>query len=56
MGPISLVARYQQMFVFLHYFIGWLRRETGYGPVNRLAGVLWIMSGVVTLSNSVGDS
>jgi hypothetical protein len=28
-----------------HYFIGWLRRETGYGPMNWLASVLWIVLG-----------
>jgi hypothetical protein len=43
-----------------HYFIGWLGRETGYGPVDRSAGVLCIMSGalfsgVVALLNSVDD-
>jgi hypothetical protein len=43
-----------------HCFIGWLGRETGYGPVDRSAGVLWIVSGAlfsgtVALLNSVGD-
>jgi hypothetical protein len=52
MGPVSLVAYCRQMFGFLHYFIGWLGRETGYGPVNRSAGVLWIMSGALFLKSS----
>jgi hypothetical protein len=52
MVPISLVAYCRQMFGFLHYFIGWLRTETGYGPMDRLAGVLWIMSGGLFLRSS----
>jgi hypothetical protein len=40
MGPASLVASYRQMFGFLHYFIGWLGRETGYRPTNQSVGVL----------------
>jgi hypothetical protein len=38
-----------------HCFNGWLRRETGYGPVNWSAVVLWIESGAVALLNSVDD-
>jgi hypothetical protein len=61
MGPVRLVACCRYMFGFLHCFIGWLGREIEYGPMDRSAGVLWIVSGalfsgVVTLSNSVGDS
>jgi hypothetical protein len=44
------------MFDFLHCFIGWLGRETGYGPMDRSAGVLGVVLGAVTLSNSVGGS
>jgi hypothetical protein len=49
------------MFDFLHYFIGWLGRETLYEPTDRSAGVLGIVSrapfsGAVTPSNSVGGS
>jgi hypothetical protein len=49
------------MFDFLRYFIGLLMRETGYGPTDQSASVLWIVSGAlfsgaVTLSNSVDDS
>jgi hypothetical protein len=44
------------MFDFLHCFIGWLRRETGYGPADRSASVVGIVLGAVTPSNSVGDS
>jgi hypothetical protein len=35
-----------------HYFIGWLGRETGYGPADRSAGVLWIVSGALFLGSS----
>jgi hypothetical protein len=52
MSPVSLVAWCQQMFGFLNYFIGWLRRETGYGPIDRSAGVLWIVSGAFFLESS----
>jgi hypothetical protein len=51
-GPSSLVAYRRQMFGFLHYFVGWLEREAGYGPVDRSAGVLWIMSGALFLYSS----
>jgi hypothetical protein len=49
------------MFDFLHCFIGWLERETGYGPVDQSAGVLWIVREpffleAVTLSNAIDDS
>jgi hypothetical protein len=40
------------MFGFLHCFIGWLARETGYGPTDRTAGMLWIMSGAFSLGSS----
>jgi hypothetical protein len=38
--------------LYPYYFIGWLRRETGYGPVDRLAGALWIMSGALIFESS----
>jgi hypothetical protein len=46
--------------LYPHCFIGWLMRETGYGPIDRSADMLWIVlgaffSGVVTLLNSVDD-
>jgi hypothetical protein len=47
MGPVSLVACRRQIFDFLHCFIGWLGRETGYRPVDRSTGVLWIVSGAL---------
>jgi hypothetical protein len=47
MRPVSLVAYCQQIFIFLHYFISWLRRETRYGPMDRSAGMLWIVSGAL---------
>jgi hypothetical protein len=40
------------MFGILHYFIGWLRREIGYGPADRSVGVLWIVSGAFFLGSS----
>jgi hypothetical protein len=40
------------MFGFLHCFIGWLGRETGYEPTDRLASVLWIMSGALFLRSN----
>jgi hypothetical protein len=52
MGPVSRVACYRQMFSFLYYFIGWLRRETGYGPMDRSTDVLWIVLGAIFLRNS----
>jgi hypothetical protein len=52
MSPVSLVACCRQMFGFLHCFIGWLRRETGYGRTDRSAGVLWIVSGALFLGSS----
>jgi hypothetical protein len=51
-GPISLVAYCRQMFGFLHCFIGWLERETGYGPTDRSAGVLWIVLGALFLGSN----
>jgi hypothetical protein len=52
MGPASLIAGYQQMSAFLHCFIGWLRREAGYGTTDRSAGVLWIVSEALFLGSS----
>jgi hypothetical protein len=40
------------MFDFLHYFIGWLGRETGYGPADRSAGAMGIVSGALFLGSS----
>jgi hypothetical protein len=52
MGPVNLVAYYWWMFAFLHCFIGWLRRETGYGPTDQSADVLRIVSGALFLGSS----
>jgi hypothetical protein len=52
MGLASLVAGCRQMFDFLHYFIGWLRRETGYEPADQSTGVLWIVSKALFLRSS----
>jgi hypothetical protein len=35
-----------------HCFNGWIGRETGYGPTDRLAVVLWIGSGALFLRSS----
>jgi hypothetical protein len=40
------------MFGFLHCFIDWLGRETGYGLTDRSAGVLRIVSGALFLRSS----
>jgi hypothetical protein len=60
MSSVSLVACCRHMFGFLHCFICWLGRETGYGPADRSVDVLWIVSGAffsraVTLSSTVDD-
>jgi hypothetical protein len=52
MGQASLVASCRQMFGFFHCFIGWLGRETGYGPTDRSAGIVWIVSGALFLKSS----
>jgi hypothetical protein len=51
-GMVNLVAYCWWMFDFLHCFIGWLRRVTGYGPADRSAGVLRIVSGALFLESS----
>jgi hypothetical protein len=35
-----------------HYFNGWLGREIGYEPVDRSAGVLWVVLGALFLGSS----
>jgi hypothetical protein len=52
MHPVSLVAFYRQMFGFLHYFIGWLRRESRYGPTDQTDIMLRIVSGTLFLRSS----
>jgi hypothetical protein len=52
MRPVRLVACCWRMFGFLHCFIGWLGRETGYRPTDRSTGVLWIVSGALFLRSS----
>jgi hypothetical protein len=37
---------------YTYYFIGWLERETGYGPADQSAGVLWIVSGALFLRSN----
>jgi hypothetical protein len=52
MGPVNIVACCWWMLGFLHCFIGWLGRETGYGPADRSVGVLWIVSEALFLGSS----
>jgi hypothetical protein len=51
-GPVNLVACCWWVFGFLYCFISWLARETGYGPVDRSADVMGIVSGALFLSSS----
>jgi hypothetical protein len=52
MGPVSLVAGYQQKLDFFPLFIGCCGREVGYGSTDRSAVVLWILSGALLLGGS----
>jgi hypothetical protein len=52
MSPVNLVTYGWWMFGFLHCFIDWLGRETGYGLTDRSAGVLRIVSGALFLRSS----
>jgi hypothetical protein len=57
MSPISLVSPACDRYVnrgclYPHCFNGWLRRETGYGPMDRSAIVLWIVLGALFLRSS----
>jgi hypothetical protein len=52
MGPVSLVVECQQKLNFSPCFIGYYGREVGYGPADRSAGVLWIVSGAPLLGDS----
>jgi hypothetical protein len=38
--------------LYPHYFIGWHKREIGYGPVDRSVDVLWIVLVVLFLRSS----
>jgi hypothetical protein len=52
MGSVNLVVVHRQELGLRPCFIGWLRREARYGPVDRSADVLWIMSGALFLRGS----
>jgi hypothetical protein len=52
MGPVSLVVGCQQELDFSPLLFGCCGREAGYGPVNRMAVVIWIMSGALLLGCS----
>jgi hypothetical protein len=60
MGLVSLVVGCQQEIDFSALLFGCCGREAGYGPVNRMAVVLWMVSGafisgVVNLFKYVDD-
>jgi hypothetical protein len=52
MCPISLVVVVNRGWFYPHCFSDCLGRETGYGPADRSAGVLWIVSGALFLESS----
>jgi hypothetical protein len=52
MGPVNLVVGHRQEVGLRPCFIGWFRREAGYGPADQSAGVLWIVSGALFLGSS----
>jgi hypothetical protein len=50
MGLVNLViGRRQELGLCPPCFISWIEREVGYGPADRLADVLLIMSGALFL-------
>jgi hypothetical protein len=52
MGPVNLVVGHHQelgLRPLLHCWFGW---EAGYGPVDQLSGVLWIVSGALFLRSN----
>jgi hypothetical protein len=60
MGTISLIVDYQQELDFFPLFFGYCEREVGYGPTDRMAVVLWVVSGAffsgaVDLFKSIDD-
>jgi hypothetical protein len=52
MGPVNLVVGHRQELGLRPYFIGWFGREAGYGPADRSADVIWIVSGALFLGSS----
>jgi hypothetical protein len=52
MGPVNLVIGHRQELGLRPCFIGWLRREAGYGPADRSTGVLGIVLGAPFLGSS----
>jgi hypothetical protein len=52
MGPVSLVVGCQQVLDFSPLLFGCCGREAGYGPVDRMTVVLWIVSGALLLGCS----
>jgi hypothetical protein len=52
MGPVSLVVSCPQELTFPHCSLAVCGREAGYGPMDRMAGVLWIVSGALLLGCS----
>jgi hypothetical protein len=52
MGLVSLVVICQQELDFSPLLFGYCGREAGYGPADRMAVVLWIVSGALLLGCS----
>jgi hypothetical protein len=52
MGLVSLVVVCQQELDFPSLLFGCCGREDGYGPTDRMAVVLWIVSGALLLGCS----
>jgi hypothetical protein len=49
MGPVSLVVSCQQELDFSPLLFGYCGREAGYGPMDQMAVVLWIVLGALLL-------
>jgi hypothetical protein len=52
MGPVSLVVGCQHELDFSPLLFDCCEREAGYGPMDRMAVVLWIVSGALLLGCS----
>jgi hypothetical protein len=52
MGPVSLVVGGQQELDFSPLLVGCCGREAGYGPMDRITVVLWIVSEALLLGCS----
>jgi hypothetical protein len=52
MDPVKLVLGHRQELGLHPYFIGWLRRETGYETADQSVVMLWIVSGALFLGSN----